>query len=111
MYIYFSGLSELRCAHAHRGLIMVHPTLSGRGGRVGGRVMSGGGGRTRPRHVGRWRPNAAAPCRAVAGASCRAVAAAATPCQVALIGHGTFERFKGSKGSFATDPAQAWQCI
>ena len=31
-----------------------------------GRAMSGGGGRTRPRHVGRWRPNAAAPCRAVA---------------------------------------------
>ena len=28
--------------------------------------MSGGGGRTRPRHVGRWRPNSAAPCRAVA---------------------------------------------
>ena len=28
--------------------------------------MSGGGGRTRPRHVGRWRPNAAAACRAVA---------------------------------------------
>ena len=28
--------------------------------------MSGGGDRTRPRHVGRWRPNAAAPCRAVA---------------------------------------------
>ena len=28
--------------------------------------MSGGGGRTRPRHVERWWPNAAAPCRAVA---------------------------------------------
>ena len=33
-----------------------------------GRVMSGGSGRTRPRHVGRWRPNAAAPCWAVAAA-------------------------------------------
>ena len=32
-----------------------------------GRAMSGGGGRTRPRHVGRWRPNAAALCRAVCG--------------------------------------------
>ena len=37
-----------------RGLIMVHLTVSGSGGR------------TRPRHVRRWRPNAAAPCRAVA---------------------------------------------
>ena len=44
-------------------------------------TMSGGGGRTRPRHVERWQPNAAAPCRAVglwwpnAAAPCRAVAA------------------------------------
>ena len=35
--------------------------------------MSGGGGRTRPRHVGRWRPNAAAPCRAVAAERGRAM--------------------------------------
>ena len=35
--------------------------------------MSGGGGRTRPRHVGRWRPNAAAPCRAVAAKRGRAM--------------------------------------
>ena len=41
---------------------MVHITVSD----SGGRVMSGGSGRKRPRHVGRWRPNAAAPCRAVA---------------------------------------------
>ena len=70
---------------------MVHLTVSGSGGRVmsrpnaaapcravaaeRGRAMSGGGGRTRPRHVGRWQPNAAAPCRAVAAALCRAVAA------------------------------------
>ena len=27
--------------------------------------MSGGGDRTRPRHVGQWRPNAAASCLAV----------------------------------------------
>ena len=80
--------------------------------------MSGGGGRTRPRHVGRWRPNSAAPCRAVAAergrvmsgggggrmrpryvghwrpnaaASCRAVAAA--PCRVALMGHGRNLKF------------------
>ena len=83
-----------------------------------GRAMSGGGGRTRPRHVGRWRPNSAAPCRAVAAergrvmsgggggrmrpryvghwwpnaaASCRAVAAA--PCRVALMGHGRNLKF------------------
>ena len=48
-----------------------------------GRAMSGGGGRTRPRHVGRWRPNAAASCRAVAGA----------PCRVALMGHGRNLKF------------------
>ena len=35
--------------------------------------MSGGGGRTRPRHVGQWRPNAAAPCRAVAAERGRAM--------------------------------------
>ena len=38
-----------------------------------GRAMSGGGGRTRPRHVGRWRSNAAAPCRAVAAERGRAM--------------------------------------
>ena len=38
-----------------------------------GRAMSGGGGRTRPRHVGRWRPNAAAPCRSVAAERGRAM--------------------------------------
>ena len=68
---------------------MVHLTVSGSGGRVmsrpnaaapcravaaeRGRAMSGGGGRTRPRHVGRWRPNAAAPCRAVAAERGRAM--------------------------------------
>ena len=71
---------------------MVHLTVSGSGDRVmsgrwrpnaaapcravaaeRGRVMSGGGGRTRQRHVGRWRPNAAAPCRAVAAERGRAM--------------------------------------
>ena len=70
-----------------------------------GRVMSGGGGRTRPRYVGRWRPNAAAPCRAVAAERGRAMSGgggrtrprhvvrwrprAAAPCLVALMGHGS----------------------
>ena len=69
-----------------------------------GRAMSGGGGRTRPRHVGRWRPNAAALCRAVAAERGRAMSGgggrtrphhvgrwrprSAAPCRVALMGHG-----------------------
>ena len=80
-----------------------------------GRAMSGGGGRTRPRHVerwrpsyvGRWRPNAAALCRAVAAERGRAMSGsggrtrprhvgwwrprAAAPCRVALMGHGTIQ--------------------
>ena len=73
----------------------LHKNNVGGGGRAvaaeRGRAMSGGGSRTRPRHVGRWRPRYVGRWRPNAAASCRAVAAA--PCRVALMGHGRNFKF------------------